>query len=134
MREYVYWSSGNIASGDVEGMKFMSLADPSSANYVIPLIYNASGTCFWAVRRFSNLAWFTTVSGTALTSGQWYCVEITATSSSYTLYVNGNNVLTESGLSMASSFQVCKAGNVWSDTGSEVFYVDDVVVSASGRD
>jgi hypothetical protein len=138
MREYFYWASGRPVSGDVEGIKFMSMGVKSNSyNYTVTaLIYNNTfpSPDVWAVRYMTNdSVLHLAISSTPALQNQWYCVELDVTQNSgFNFYINGNSVVSVSSITLMNTLQYIESGNALCGNGSNSFYIDDVALANNG--
>jgi len=133
LRLYFYWASGGPASGDVEGMKFAQFSGANGATdlYFSVLVYY-DGTNYLFGVHYWNITvgeWLDAQSAVTVSRNQYYCVEIDATSTSYTLYINGKNVLSDD--TIDCSAPICIAvGDAYSGVTPTYTYYLDCIIAA----
>lgn len=130
---YVYFpvDSPPPETGDPEGQKVFSF------NNIMVEVVRVAGIDRWAVRRdAANDTWVTLISNKQVSVGSWKSVELDVlrSNSSWTLYINDVNILSEGGIllySDTSNYQLFRLGCENNGEAYAEFYCDDVAIATA---
>ena len=128
---YFYWNNGTILAGN-DGLKIYGYGTAVNGANVNVQLTNNSGNIVWTIRyhSLSDGQWHNVYSATTAVSGQWYQVDLTWSTSSASLSVDGAQVIAPFALNMdpCSYFEV---GDLYNGGFACSAYYDDASVSDS---
>jgi hypothetical protein len=124
------WAAGYPASGNVEGFKIMGFGNSYLGAAITVMVYNTGSAYDLGVRVYTSGAWVNYISSTSINQFQGYAIEFVATTSSFTLYLNQVNILSETGLTI-TSYSYAYVGNTYNGGNGILFSIDDVTIGTT---